>query len=265
MIECALNARWVRTVELDRLLGEIDQKKRVLDSRWPLPDATARTIQEANRVEWTYHSNALEGNTLTLRETQVVLEGLTIGGGKTLREHLEVINHAAALDLLQDLVSRKEPLTAFVVRQLHALILRGIDERNAGQLRQVPVAISGSRHVPPSPSAVPGMIDDLFAWYRTKAATLHPVRRAAVFHHQFVFIHPFTDGNGRTARLLMNLILMAEGYPPAIIKADPGRRIAYLEALEVASVQSNLDPFEEVVGQAVDESLDRYLEWTDGL
>jgi Fic family protein len=244
------------------LLTEIDRKQSLLASRRPLPPATVRTIQEAVHLDWTYHSNALEGNTLTLRETQVVLEGLTIGGGKTMREHLEVINHAAALDLLVDLVERGEPLTAFVGRQLHALILRGIDDPNAGRERTVHVAISGSQHVPPPPADVAPLLHDLFDWYQTEGSRMHPVRCAAVFHHRFISIHPFTDGNGRTARLLMNLILMRNGYPPAIIKADPARRTAYLDALEVASVQHDLLPFEVVVAQSVDESLDRYLKWT---
>lgn len=247
---------------LDQQLSEIERKKAALDHRRPLPSATVRSIGEATRLEWTYHSNALEGNTLTLRETQVVLEGLTIGGGKTLREHLEVINHAHAVDYLEDLVARKEPLSPFVVRQLHSIILRGIDDASAGQWRSVPVAISGSRHVPPPPSAVPGAMSDLFEWYQTEAAALHPVLLAARFHHRFVYIHPFTDGNGRTARLLMNLLLMGYGYPPAIIKADPQRRIAYLDALEQASVDKQLGPFEQVVAEAVSESLDRYLQWT---
>lgn len=247
---------------MEQLLAQIDRKKAVLDGRRPLPADTLRTIREAVHLEWTYHSNALEGSTLTLRETQVVLEGLTIGGGKTLREHLEVINHAAALTILEDLVARREPLTAFVARQLHALILRGIDDANAGRERTVPVAIRGSRHVPPPPSDVGPQLDSLYAWYQSGAQALHPVRRAAAFHHRFVFIHPFVDGNGRTARLLMNLILMTDGYPPAIIKAEPQRRIAYLDALEAASVQGDLGPFEYVVAEAVDEGLDRYLLWT---
>lgn len=250
---------------LEALLTEIDRKKVALDGRRPLPPATASTIGEAMRLELTYHSNAMEGNTLTLRETQVVLEGLTIGGGKSLREHLEVLNHAAALDFLDDLVTNREPLTAFVARQLHALILRGIDDAHAGRERTVPVAISGSRHVPPHPSDVGPQLSNLFTWYGGTAQTLHPVVRAADFHFRFVHIHPFVDGNGRTARLVMNLILMTAGYPPTIIKADPARRIAYLDALETASVEGRLEPFELVVAQAVDESLDRYLRWTEGV
>lgn len=249
-------------MELDRLLVEIDRKKALLDSKRPLPAATVNSIRQAVRLEWTYHSNALEGNTLTLRETQVVLEGLTVGGGKTLREHLEVINHAHAVDFLEDLVARREPLSQTVVRQLHALILRGIDDAHAGAYRHVPVAISGSQHVPPSPAEVAPMMSDLLAWLGNDGQALHPVRRAARFHHRFVFIHPFVDGNGRTARLLMNLILVSEGYPPAIIKADPERRIAYLDALEAASVQQDLLRFEWVVAEAAVESLDRYLQWT---
>ena len=235
-----------------------------MDGRRPLAAATVVSIRQATRLEWTYHSNALEGNTLSLRETQVVLEGLTVGGGKTLREHLEVVNHANAVDYLEGIVSRQEPLTPLVARQLHALILRGIDDENAGQWRMVPMAISGSQHVPPPPSHVAPMMRDLFDWYDGEALKLYPVVRAARFHHQFVFIHPFSDGNGRTARLLMNLVLMSEGYPPAIIKADPQRRIAYLDALEAASVSGELARFEGVVAEAVGESLDRYLQWTAG-
>lgn len=251
-------------MELDRLLAEIDGKKSILDGRRPLAAATVSSIRQAIRLEWTYHSNALEGNTLTLRETQVVLEGLTVGGGKTLREHLEAVNHAHAVDYLQGVVARQEPLTALVARQLHSLILRGIDDENAGQWRTVPVAISGSRHVPPPPSDVASMMHDLFAWCTGEAQGLHPVIMAARFHHRFVFVHPFSDGNGRTARLLMNLILMGAGFPPAIIKADPQRRIAYLDALEAASVSDDLRPFEQVVAEAVAESLDRYLQWSEG-
>lgn len=251
-------------MELSALLNEIDRKKAELDSRRPLPPATVASISRAMRLEWTYHSNALEGNTLTLRETQVVLEGLTIGGGKTLREHLEVVNHAHAVDYLEDLVNREEQLTQFTVRQLHSLILRGIDDEHAGQWRSVPVAISGSRHTPPPPSDLAPRMGDLFTWYEGQGSRLHPVLLAAQFHHQFVYIHPFVDGNGRTARLLMNLILVSNGYPPAVIKADPHRRIAYLDALEEASVQRNLEPFERVVAESVLESLTRYLAWTDG-
>jgi Fic family protein len=256
------NGNGVPLMDLNVLLAEIDRKKAVLDGRRPLPAATVKSIQEATRLEWTYNSNALEGNTLTLRETQVVLEGLTIGGGKTLREHLEVINHAHAVDYLEGLVSRQEPLTPMVARQLHGLILRGIDDESAGQWRTVPVAISGSRHVPSPPSDVAPMIRDLFDWYEGDGAVLHPVLRAAHFHHRFVYIHPFVDGNGRTARLLMNLILMSSGYPPAVIKADPQRRIAYLDALETASVDGELRLFESVVAESVLERLDQYLTWT---
>jgi len=256
--------KWGTTMELSMLLNEIDRKKVALDGRRPLPAATVESIRQAMRLEWTYHSNALEGNTLTLRETQVVLEGLTIGGGKTLREHLEAVNHAHAVDYLEGLVKRDEPLTQVVARQLHSLILRGVDDEHAGEWRKVPVAISGSRHVPPSPSDVAPMMRDLFDWYDGEGARLHPVERAARFHHRFVYIHPFVDGNGRTARLLMNLILMSQGYPPAVIKADPQRRIAYLDALETASVDGQLEPFESVVAEAVAESLDRYLAWTAG-
>jgi len=160
-------------------------------------------------VEWTYHSNAIEGSSITLAWTKAILaDGLTVGG-KSLREHLEVINHKHAIDFVEALAAGREPLTEHTIRQIHALILRAI----------------GSNYVPPDPSAVPPLMHDFGLWLNSQEAqALHPVELAAPAHFKLVDIHPFVDGNGRTARLLMNLLLLRNGYPLAIIRNEDRSR-----------------------------------------
>lgn len=237
----------------------INQLKHELDSLRPLPAAGVRNLEEIYRVEWTYNSNAIEGNTLTLLETKLVLEeGLTIGG-KKLREHFEVINHAEAIHYVKDLVDREMELSEYVVKSTHQLVLKNIDDENAGRYRMINVGISGSMHTPPNFSVVPEKMEQLVQWYQQHKDQMHPVELAARLHYQFVYIHPFTDGNGRTARLLMNLILMRYGYPPAIVKAESGHRLNYYETLEEASVNGKLDPFIKLIADCVEESLQRYI------
>lgn len=237
----------------------IDKLKSELDSLRPLPVAGVRNLDEIYRVEWTYNSNAIEGNTLTLLETKMVLEdGLTIGG-KKLREHFEVINHAEAIQYVKDIVDRKMELSEYVVKSIHQLVLRNIDDENAGRYRTINVGISGSRHSPPNYSLVPERMEQLIQWYLDNKDQLHPVELAARFHFHFVFIHPFTDGNGRTARLLMNLLLMGYGFPPAIVKAESNARMHYYETLEEASVNNRLNPFIDLIAACVEESLQRYI------
>lgn len=237
----------------------VTKLKEELDQHRPLPQEALKNLREIYRVEWTYNSNAIEGNTLTLLETKIVIEeGLTIGG-KQLREHFEVINHKEAITFVEELVERDEPLTESVLKQIHYLILKNIDNSNAGVYRKVNVGISGSKHQPPHFLAVPDEMRGLFEWYDQNKDRLHPVELAALFHFKFVYIHPFSDGNGRTARLLMNLLLMKHGYPPAIVKAEPMSRIRYYETLEMASVNAELQPFIEIIAGCVEESLKRYL------
>lgn len=238
---------------------KINKLKIELDSLRPLPAAGVRNLDEIYRVEWTYHSNAIEGNTLTLLETKLVLEeGLTIGG-KKLREHFEVINHAEAIHYVKDIVNRELALSEYVVKSIHQLVLRNIDDENAGRYRTINVGISGSKHTPPSYTAVPQQMEQLIQWYLQNKDHLHPVELAARLHFQFVYIHPFTDGNGRTARLLMNLVLMSYGFPPAIVKADSGVRLRYYETLEEASVKDQLNPFIHLIAECVEESLLKYI------
>ncbi|WP_100401095.1 Fic family protein [Bacillus sp. FJAT-44742] len=238
---------------------EINKLKKELDQLRPLPPAAVKNLKEFYRVEWTYNSNAIEGNTLSLVETKVVLEeGLTIGG-KRLQEHFEVINHSEAIDYIEEKVQNKEPLNEATVKMIHYLILKNIDDENAGRYRSINVRISGSKHYPPHFLQLNNEMTDLLHWYDKEKSNLHPVELAALFHFKFVYIHPFSDGNGRTARLLMNLVLMSEGYPPAIVKAEDNQRAEYYKTLEEASVNHNVEPFNKLISTCVEESLRNYI------
>ena len=244
-------------------LRTLDAKKHALDRLRPLPPGIVRNLDGWFRVELTYTSNALEGNTLSRRETAVVLEkGLTVGG-KSLKEHLEATNHARALDFVQSLVGGKGRRTVSErdLLRLHELVLEGIDEANAGRYRDVAVRIAGSTVVLPNPRKVPELMTQFCGWLRS-GADLHPVAFAAEAHYRLVTIHPFIDGNGRTARLLMNLLLLMRGYPPAIIR--PRDRVAYLGALETAQLGGSRTAYENLVARAVSRSLDIYLDAAGG-
>lgn len=240
-----------------KLFERIDNKKKFLDDSRPLPPEVIENLREYLLIDWTYNSNAIEGNTLTLLETKVVLEGITVGG-KTLREHFEVINHKEAILYVEELISNKEPLTEHIIKELHYLILKNIRDRDAGKYRDVNVFITGSKHVPPMNSLVPPRMKELIDWlYSEEAQDLHPIERAARFHHGFVYIHPFIDGNGRTGRLLMNLLLMQNGYPITVIKT--ARKHDYYKALENASVDKYYDDIITLIAEEVENSLDIFI------
>ncbi|KYG60023.1 Fic family protein [Planococcus maritimus] len=237
----------------------VNQLKAEFDRLLPFPIAAFNNLKKAERVEWIYNSNAIEGNTLSLIETKIILEeGLAIGG-KRIQEHFEVINHSEAISFIENQVNRTEPLDEQTLKKIHHLILKNIDDENAGTYRSISVRISGSQHEPPHFLQVPHEMKDLFDWYEREKNRLHPVELAALFHFKFVYIHPFADGNGRTARLLMNLILMSHGFPPAIVKAENEQRLAYYETLEMASVRNNVQPFIALIAGCVEESLTNYL------
>lgn len=238
-------------------LSDLTTKKETLDTHLPLPQALVKNLEDWFRIELTYTSNALEGNTLTRRETAMVVEkGITVGG-KTLIEHLEATNHAAAIDWMKTQAHHQSPpLTENDIVHLHSLILKGIDDANAGRYRTVAVRISGSTVVLPNPRKVPELMQQFILWLQTSHA-LHPVERAAEAHYRLVTIHPFVDGNGRTARLLMNLLLLRYGYPPAIIRKQD--RLAYITALEQAQLGGSTDDYQNLILQSVHRSLDVYL------
>ena len=236
----------------------LDEKKQLLDNKRPLSREVLTNLKKYFDVEFTYNSNAIEGNTLTITETKVILEdGLTIGGGKSLREHLEVLNHKEAIDYIQDVVSKEFDLSERVIRDLHHIILKSIDNPNSGVYRKANVLISGSMHRPPEYFLVEDKMRELLDWYDENKETMHPVKLAALFHFKYVYIHPFIDGNGRSARLLMNLILLRNGYPLTVIRNTD--RVDYMSALEKASTTGNTDDFVEFIAQAVDRSFDTYL------
>src|SRR5690625_1846251 len=238
------------------LLSNILNKKKQLDAARPLPKHTLQTLQEKLFLEWTYNSNAIEGNTLTINETKVVLEGITVGG-KTLREHLEVINHREAIRYVEAIVGQQEPLSEWQIKSLHRLVLKGIDDAYAGIYREEQVFISGTRHVPPAHYVIQEKMEQMINWYEEEGVSLHPVERGALLHTIFVGSHPFIDGNGRTARLLLNLELMKEGYPPVIIKVE--NRLEYYEALDKAHTTEDYSNFIALVKKEVEDSLDLYL------
>ena len=240
-----------------RLLDRLERKKAQLDALRPLPTAAVRRLNEQLTVEWIYNSNAIEGNTLTLKETQLILEtGLTIAG-KSLREHFEVINHKEAIDYVEALATGESPITPFHVRQIHKLVLARIDDDSAGRYRNLPVRITGSTHQPPEPWEVPERMTSWGDWLNGPALELNSVERAALAHHRLAAIHPFVDGNGRTARLVMNLLLMRDGYPPTIIMRTNRRQ--YYRVLAQAD-DGNEAPLGNFVGRAVERSLTLYLE-----
>lgn len=241
---------------VETLFDQIDLIKQQLDTKRPLPKYTLKSLRERLFLEWTYHSNAIEGNTLTINETKVVLEGITIGG-KSIKEHLEVINHQDAISYVEDIVQGQEQLFEWQIKNLHRLIFKGIDDSYAGVYRDQKVFISGASHTPPPPFKIQEQMDALLSWYSRDAQALHPVVRGAMLHAIFVGIHPFIDGNGRTARLLLNLELMRSGYPPIIIRVE--NRLAYYDALDKVHTMKDYQDFVELVSQEVEASLDLYL------
>lgn len=242
---------------LERKFVIEDELKMKIDTYRPIPINILNKIHENLIIEWTYNSNAIEGNTLTIYETKVVLEGITVGG-KSLKEHLEVINHKEAIDYLEKLISNQISLSEFEIKNIHSLILRNIDSENAGRYRNKNVLISGARHTPPNHMIIKEEMEKLIYNYYNEWNEYHPIVRASLLHGEFVRIHPFIDGNGRTARLLLNFELMKYGYPPIVIKA--GNRLEYYESLDYAHTEKDYDQFIKLVSKLVIESEKKLIE-----
>lgn len=235
--------------------AHLDALKSKLDAHRPLAPDLVRNLRKDMVLRYTYHSNAIEGNTLTLMETKVVLEdGVTIGG-KPLRDHLEAVNHADAITYLEALVQEDVPLDERILKELHQLVLRGIDIE-AGCYRSANVIISGAGHTPPDHLHVGEGMQRFFDWYSAEAGNLHPVERAARVHADLVIIHPFRDGNGRTSRLVMNLELMRAGFPTVIIPVED--RAAYYENLDKAGKDADYAPFVQQLAQLLERSFAPY-------
>lgn len=240
-----------------KIFKRIADKQKKLKQLRPLPQAALERLQAQFNIEWTYNSNAIEGNTLTLRETRMVLEqGVTVKG-KNLREHFEITNHEKAIEFVESLAKPKYLLTVEDVFSIHSLVLQNIEAEFAGRYRNGQVRILGANFVPPNYLKISALMEDLIEYANENPKKLNLIELIARIHHKFVWIHPFFDGNGRTARLLMNLQLMKNGYPPAIILKN--NRKQYYRALN----QANNDDYTALVlliAQALERSLDLYLE-----
>jgi Fic family protein len=245
---------------LDKTLEQINDLKKSLDSFRPLKGTHIEKINRYFDEVYTCDSTGIEGNTLTLQETALVLnKGVTIGG-KSLREHLEVVNHIEAIDYIKEIVKDKEDFNQRALFDIHYLILKSIDPQNAGKYRGVSVTISGSKHTPPDSLKVQELMDDYFEFYQKNKDKMSPVLLSAHMHEKFVTIHPFVDGNGRTSRLIMNLVLLQNGFPVTNISSEKDLRNEYYTALETAQIENNNTKFLKFIAQNVKQALIRYLE-----
>lgn len=239
---------------LEKQLERIHEKKRELDKKRPIPSYVLKSIKDSLSIEWTYNSNSIEGNTLTLQETKMVIkDGFTIKG-KSLREHFEVVNHQEAIEFVESLASNEYVLNKLDILSIHHLVLQKIEKDFAGKYRTSGVRISGANFVPPNALKVDEFVSELIDFANDSEVDI--LIRSAIFHHRFVWIHPFFDGNGRTARLLLNLILMKSGFPPAIILKNDRKK--YYDALNQANNQ-DYSKLVLLILQAVERTLDIYL------
>ena len=245
-----------------RILERIDQKWTQLNRMRPLSSTAVTRLRDQFAIEFTFNSNGIEGNRLTLRETELVIsQGMTIKG-RSLREHLEAKDHHEATRYLYDVANTKKsgPVSEMLIRSLHRLVVRETEVDSAGSYRKGSVRITGSTHVPPEGFEIPRLMREFAAWLRANKRSLHPVVFSALAHHRLAQIHPFEDGNGRTARLLMNLLLMKQGYPLVIILKND--RAKYYRALDLAD-RGTPSTFVRLIAQAVERSLDLYLKAAD--
>ena len=239
------------------LITKLHKMRTLLDKHHPLNIAVMKNIQADLMLKYNQQSNAIEGNTLDIFETRVLLESGITANGKPFKDHLDIINHQEAIGYLTDLVKGNVPLTEATIKNFHYLLLQKTDNaREAGQYRNVPVVINGAEHQPPQPFLVHPQMEELMLWNQENLNTLEPIERIAMLHNKFVAIHPFIDGNGRTGRLLMNLELMKAGFQVTILKAE--NRADYYRALALGDL-GNYQPITEFIAKAVYETMERTL------
>lgn len=242
-------------VKLKNILTQIDGNLEKLSALRPLTQGEVERLRDEFLTEFTYNSNAIEGNTLTLQETAMVLEGVTIDQ-KPLKEHLEIIGHRDAFKYVESLVSQKQDFSEYIIKSIHSLVLMDRAE-DRGVYRRIPVRIMGAFHEPPQPYMVEPMMNDLIVNHTDRKSRMHIIEAVALFHLDFEGIHPFIDGNGRTGRLLINLELMQNGYPAIDIKFTDRRK--YYQAFDAYYRNQNALPMEEMVAGYVNERLKQYL------
>lgn len=241
--------------QYEDLFKRIDAKKVELEKRRPLTQGELERLREEFLIEFTYNSNAIEGSTLTLQETAMVLAGITIDK-KPLKEHLEAVGHKDAFEYIQELVSDKIVLSEKIIKDIHSLVL--IDRpQDRGVYRRLPVRILGAKVEPPHPYLVGVKMEELMRNYSSADNKLHDIEKVARFHLDFEGVHPFIDGNGRTGRLLLNLEIMKNGYPPISVKFTDRKR--YYECFHEYSEESDASKMTLMVSEYIEEELDRYL------
>jgi len=244
---------------LDKKIQQrIGEKFNQLQKLRPLPPSMVDKLREQFSIEMTYNSNAIEGNKLTLRETGFIInEGITIKG-KSFKDHLEAKDHYEAIDYLYGIIEdkSKNPISEVLIRNLQKMVVKETEPNMAGCYRNGGVIISGSKHLPPEAYDIPKLMKELVDWTNRNREKIHPIELATIVHHKIVNIHPFFDGNGRTARLVMNLLLMQEGYPLVIILKQDRKK--YYQCLEKAD-KGDYVPFVGFIAQAVERSLNIYL------
>ncbi|MDO9231434.1 MAG: Fic family protein [bacterium] len=241
-----------------KIQKRIDDKLKLLNSFRPLPLSAVKKLKEQFEMEMTYNSNAIEGNSLTLKETYLVInEGITIKG-KPLKDHLEAKSHKEALDYLYELVdkNKKNTVSERFIRSLNQIVMQDIDKEWAGKYRSSGVIIGGADHKPPEALEIPRLMQNLISWVGDNNKKMHPVEMASILHHKLVFIHPFFDGNGRTSRLTMNIILMQAGFPLVIVLKNDRKK--YYRTLSLAD-KGDYIPFVNFIARAVERTLDIYL------
>lgn len=238
---------------LQELLQKADSYKQKISSARPLAKEELKSLDDYFRIGFTYSSNALEGNSLTISETKILLEdGITVAG-RPLKDCYEAVGHGSAYDFMLDLARQKNmSITEDSIKKLHHLFYQKVDAAQAGQYRTVQVYISGTEYVPPAPDEVPRLMAHLAAQIHFSWNTLHPVELAAMAHRRLVDIHPFIDGNGRTARLLMNLILVNAGY--GVVSIPPVLRNDYINALSASRLLNDMEAFSKLIAECVIEA-----------
>lgn len=220
-----------------------------------IPELTLQSYEQAFEIEYTHNSTAIEGNSLTLIETKLVLEDEISVGGKNLREIYESVNHQKAYRYVKECIGKNFSLDEKVIKEIHALVMQNIIV--GGVYRSMDVYISGSHHTPPTPNEMYQQVKNFYADLTWKGKELNLIELAAWTHAEFVKIHPYPDGNGRTSRLIMNYQLMVNGFPPISIRKE--NRLDYFNTLEAHTLEGNLAFFAEMIAELVDQQLGYYL------
>ncbi|MBR4176428.1 MAG: Fic family protein [Bacteroidales bacterium] len=250
-----VDARTLTRHGVSPLLAEVDQLKERLVSMRPLSQGEVEALREEFIIEHTHQSTAIEGNTLTLKETALVLQGITIDR-KPLKDHLEVVGYKEAYEYVERLVKGQKTLSAYEICSIHSLVLADKPE-DRGRCRRVPVRIMGASVEPPQPYLIEPMVGELLNDYSTVMTRLHTVERVSLFHLRFESIHPFVDGNGRTGRLLLNMQLMQAGYPPINVKFADRKR--YYDAFEDYAVTGSPQAMTNLVAEYLKERMTSML------